>query len=421
MVDQRDNKWRLAKRAPGNRSEDSWVELELEYDPSLKVGAAGTRRQGDVPRRPGLTPAGWFAGAVVVLAGVALVLNFTLPWIYTGMEFVGTTPTPLVENEPPEDHHRADLLGDASAKYGERLVTWPLAFFIVMVGAGLALLATDLIAGLRSGIHRLLQGLLLSVVAFSGFIVALTGTRWLGQYIVHLMGDTTFDFPGGQITVIFGLHAVPYINLVVGLGVVAGAVFFLKPALEGLFQVHRGGPVFRSKPVRVAALTAAVSAGGLLLMPLLPFASGDMTLFREYVGESTFAVLAQLPEALDGEYAGIGSSLGLVRVMAWIMLYCSIAMFWVAVGVRLWDGPQKVGQVLHVYALGGVPVVLAVVFLVRYYVALGEAEALSVFVNPFLLLLVAGLVGVYGYYLVQVLVPAVQSLRNHRRRSGASV
>lgn len=414
MVEPGGKEWRLAKRQPRNRKGGgSWVEVELEYDPDLKVGSAGPKPRWNAPREPGVTRVGMFAAAVVALAMVALVLNFTLPWITFGLEFTGDMPGAGFggEDEAPRGYDREEVLEGAS-DYDERLIHWPAASYIVLIVAGLGLLGADLMPGMWRGVHGVSHGLLLAVFAFFGFLLALTGKRWLGQYIVYLMRDPTFSFPaGGEMTVVYALNAVPYVNLVLGLGVLAGAVYFFKTDLESLSRTFGVASVFRSNAVRLAAFTTAACAGGLLLMPLLPMMTTDGSGSLDYLGEATFALLAQRPDLAGSDLDKMGGSLGLVRIMVWIMLYLSIVLFGFSVGAGLVPRSSGSRNMVHVYALGAVPIVLAGVFLVRFYVLADGFEELSIFTNPFLPLTVLALVAVYGYYVARVLLPFLRTVQ----------
>ncbi len=408
MTDPGGKEWRLAKRTTGRKQEDdSWVEFELEFDPNLKVGSAGPKLRWDAPRKAGITRVGRFAAAVVALAVVALVLNFTLPWFYAGFDFSDEG----FEGDEPRGYDRDEVLED-SFTYQERLVNWPLVSFIVLTIAGLGLLGTDMTPGISRGVHLIGHGFLLWVVAFFGFLLALTGTRWLGLYITHLLGDPTFTFPDGtQFTFVFALHAVPYINLVVGLGVLAGAIYFLKPTLAAVFRLFAVEPSSGSHALRLAALSTIVCAGGLLLMPLLPFASGETVTISDYLSEASFAAFAQDADMEEDDLAGAGSMVGLFRGMVWVLLYLSMAVFWVSAGQRLLRRPEDGRALVHVYALGVVPLALAVVFLIRFYVAVDDFDGLSIFANPFLPLSVVALVAVYGYYVVRVLLPFLRTVQ----------
>lgn len=414
MVEPGGKEWRLSKRQPKkSKGGGSWVEVELEYDPDLKVGSAGRKPRWNEPREPGVTRVGVFAAAVVALAIVALVLNFTLPWITFGLEYTGDMPGAGFggEDEAPRGYDREEMLGRAS-DYDERLIEWPVVSCTVLIVAGLVLLGADLMPGLRRGVHRVSHGLLLSAFAFFGFLLALTGTRWLGQYFAYLMGDSTFSFPdGGEMTVVYALNAVPYVNLVLGLGVLAGAVYFFKPDLESLSRTFGVASVFRSNAVRLAAFTTAACAGGLLLMPLLPMVTTHGSSFSDYLGEATFALLAQSPDVEGSDLDKMGGSLALVRIMAWIMLYLSIVLFWFSVGAGLVPRQSGSRDWVHVYAFGAVPIVLAGVFLVRFYVLADGFEGLSIFANPFLPLTVLAMAAVYGYYVARVLLPFLRTVR----------
>lgn len=164
------------------------------------------------------------------------------------------------------------------------LLVPPVALAGLMVGA-LAVCIVRFIALARlAPAIELASG---AVVALSGFMLSLTGTRWLGFYVARLWD------PGPPI---LHLALVPYLNLFAGLMGLALGLRLLWPML-------------REAPL-ATGLAAGIAAGGALLTPILPHATvpleggglfhlDELTLETERaaLARPGSAILALLPQA----------------------------------------------------------------------------------------------------------------------------
>ncbi len=377
-----DDQWSVAKRqAQRRRWEGEWEPLEVEIDtPLASHKTVRTKKR---------TPAGTFGAAVLFVAIVALTLNFTLPWVVIQFD----PSVPGVGALPDETLGRSDLGG--SSAYADRLLGWPLATFIVTIIAGTCLAGIDHLDGLYKGTHRAVQSLLLLVIAFFGFLLTLTGTRWLGAQTTSLLsGD-------GSTTVI--LHANPYLNLGVGILLLAGALYHVRRPLQQLFIHDRLG-LYGERTMRATGLMVAACAGCLLLMPLLPFVASNTQ--SAYLGEWDLAAITgrggDLLENAD-------RALGWVRAMTWVVLYLFLAAFLKAAARRARGGRQETPFWTRLPGLAVVPLLIMIVFTVLFYTRLGATENVSMFPNPFLPLGVLALLLAYTHWVNQVLRPGMRN------------
>lgn len=331
--------------------------LELEGPPSLR---------GTFPANLGFLLA---FGALVAIAG-----NLFLPWY--AISFTMGAQTHL------EVFDRAYVVG--SGGYLVHLGTWSLVAWVAVLLAGLVAYFTE-----RRDVSQprrdLLMGGVLFIVAFSGFILALTGTRWLGIQIVELMNTD----PSRT----FFLHAAAYLNLLGGVALIAGGSVFLARLLREYMDL---GVLVADPRLRAPALVAVVAAGGLLLMPLLPF----IVVNGVYMGERAMA-FQWVPLGVMEPAQTLGSS----RVMVWAVLVLAL----VSLVAGLLDRRLRAGRIItsfrHAVLLSVIPIVLLGVYTVSFYTGI---EGGSYFFNPFYPLTGILLAGGYVHYVVTMLVPAVR-------------
>ncbi len=405
--------WPMASKWSISEPKGATTSTGAEDDPPKKGDGQGARTTAMASPRPaGLTTAGIFGGAVVLLAVLGLILNLTLPWVVES-GFAGFEGGQEVETKDrgdiKDDYEQAGSAG-FDLDYEHRLLDWPLAAFIVSMVAGLVLVAIDFIPGLWRGAHRAVQSLLLLTLGFFGFLLALTGTRWLGQYFSHLFSDSQQTFH---------LHAVPYLNFVLGAVILVGAGVLLARPLRDLMSARKQEGLFGTSAVQFSGIAVIMAVAALLLMPLLPLGAEEEVSAGEtvtqYIGEDVMALYGELADAFGDDFdtggrGDVASALGTMRAMIWIVLYGALGVFLVACADRSLGGNTVTSLLMQGFALAIVPIVFGVVFTILYYVRFGGVEDMSVvWWNPFPILAMIGLLAVYGLYVLKVLVPYIRS------------
>lgn len=228
----------------------------------------------------------WSAGLLLTLLAVLVVLStHLLPWLSF------TFPQPGTDGLAKW----SDLRDPGAAAYEQRLLLWPLVASGLAAAAGIYLVAGTYLLPKTIDPHWTAPAAW--ATGFSGFLLTLTGTRWLGFYFARRADDAQ---------TMVHLHWAPYLNLVLGLFLLGAAVGWLSRHLRNANPGHRW-----------TALTAATAATGLLLVPLLPLGEVDIYGNRFLLDEFTIAVLGedQAPMAMDAPAA-----LGAVRITLWISL-----------------------------------------------------------------------------------------------------
>lgn len=334
---------------------------------------------------------GIFGVALLVLALLGMILNFTLPWTSVS----------------GETQDRGDLTGPGTPDYVGRLTGWPVVSFVFLMILGAGLVVLDLVPTLKPAMKDMGRAGALGVAAFFAFLLALTGFRWLGIYVTQLLDPGPAQH----------LHVVPYLNLVLGAGFLAGAVVLARRALA----THLASPsrsAFGTWAVRIPALTMAVVAAGLLLFPLLPYGSEDAGGDTAYYDEANFAVFSELSRDSGAPEEKPGNDLGWVRIMMWITLYASFATLAFALVERTgWMRPVP-GLLVQVYGLTVVPLLVAVIFTILAYVHIPGIDGVSLAFNYFPILAVVGLGVLYWRYVQHVLMPFVKTVQRPSGTTG---
>lgn len=238
-----------------------------------------------------------------------------------------------------------DLREPGGLAYEQRLLVWPLAACVLVAVAGSLLAVRAYLQPRQGGWVRSVETPLPWLLAYSGFLLALTGTRWLGFFLAR-RSEADVE--------LVRLHTVPYLNLTVGFLVLVGAGWSLaRQARHG-----RG-------PRRWAAWSAAAASSGLLLLPLLPFGhwsfgGGGVVRLDEFTLAALAAQGSTAPEAL-----------GWARLMAWGALYTSVA------ACLAWQVPPGAAPRLTAWLcrLGAVNILFVVaggMFLVRFHAHLPD-------------------------------------------------
>ena len=290
-----------------------------------------------------------------------MILNFTLPWQKLTDES-GVDPA-----EQSIDRKEIKTVMDASDPpgYFKSLLSWPILSFIFLMILAIGLIVLDLVPNLL-GVQRLVQCIVLLFVAYFGFLLALTGFRGLGRYLLELWSS-------GKAT--YHLHVVPYLNLVLGVVIVGAAVWLLRGTLRFfLDQPSRG--LLSPAAFRMPILTALTVVGTLVLLPLLPMVvekdEGADT--KNYHGEG---FLEASKEGGGEAVQKPGKDLGWVRLMLWITLFLSIPAAAFAILERSGRLPLLWGTLTQIFLVAVVPIIISVVYTILLYVHLpkmgGEA------------------------------------------------
>lgn len=227
-----------------------------------------------------------FRGAgLVIIAALGLVANFALPWL--------AFPEGLPDGSTVR--FRADLREAGAVSYEQSLLTWPVAALGLIGVTGLALTSG---AFWMRGRNALAAGLgpTAWVLAYAGFLLALTGTRWLGFYGARLADDEATSVH---------LHVVPYLNLCLGLLAAAVGIRILVRCLES--SAAAAGP----------AASGAVAALSLVALPLVPFGRAMISDSTFYLDEFTIAVIGSTPQ--EGHRAA--QALAAARWALWCTFY----------------------------------------------------------------------------------------------------
>lgn len=388
-----------APTTPGNPSGDKKFRAAAVVGQPADAHPVRAASQGSFKTKttPTISMGGMVGLVLLVLAVLGLVLNLVLPWLAITAQGDGEGQT-LDRGEA-----KALFGGDDGPGYFKSLLWWPLLAFGFLMGIGLGLFVIDLVP-MWLGVKRSLQAGLGVLGAYFGFLVALTGFRWLGFYI-----NTIWDSGPTPLH----LHVVPYLNLVIGLVALGGCAFV---ALAGLSFIRAGPDRGRlgAPARRTIGFTIAVVAVSLMLFPMLPFGSEklDGASETDWMGE---AGLAGRAEFGNDDQAKPGKDLGFVRMMLWIAGYASIAAFGLALVERTGSLPTLWGALTTVvYGLGStVAVIVGTIFTILLYVhipgmggdggGLGLGLDYSLAFNYFPILTMLGLIAMAVMFAVNVI------------------
>lgn len=395
--------WRISKRRPRPRAKERWRDLEYEDDRQSNAGSDAPVARGPVHAsdRPsavlGLTPIGLFAVAVVVLAVVGLMLNFSSVWYTISLE--------------DEDHDTIDrtdareltfLVGPED--YSMALVDWPVGLLIGAIVLGSGLVGVDVARGLGVGLRGILQFLLLGLVGFVGFLLGLTGTRWVGWWVSQELSDPLLRY-GAELG--FALGVPPWFNLGFGLLLLGGGVFWGRDRLRVLWRDRPPGRPFGDHAVRLTTVTLFVVAGALLVVPLVPFAFAqeDGEAYH-FVSEGEMAQWAV--QGVHNEASLAAVALGVVRITLWVTLFGAIAVWLVALADRGLGGWRPATVLAYGYGIMVVPVAVGIVYTVLFYVRMSASTEFQMSANHVPALTFGALLVLYGYYLKAMVLPVVQ-------------
>lgn len=346
------------------------------------------------------------AVTVAVLAIVGLVANFVLPWatIDFSKESIfarqtSAAPRPCAEPVPCDRDGLLTIFDGQAYVYFQRLVEWPVyAYGLVLLVAALVLVLELVPRILRSPPKKWdaalppLRLVLFTILGYAGFLLALTGSRWLGVEraaapLVPRLDDTE---------PYIDLGPVPYLNLGAGLLLLALATWRLRHVLKiMLARPDKGvlGPAVHRFPT----VTLAVAVVGLLLLPLLPYANLPLPSGGKiYFGEGEMDFLRHIPSAAEAKTAA--NDLSLARGMLWIALYASAlthAATLLERGGYLRRPRLTVGAIHSITLASALVGVLATV---RFYVDLPKVPEAEPETNPFLPLTYLALVFAAGLF-----------------------
>lgn len=328
---------------------------------------------------------GWalaIGGALAAVAVTAILLNFMLPWL--ALSFPGPDGSKVAM--------RDDLRDPDAVPYEQALLTWPLTAYATIAALGVLLVASAFLPPelARRALALHVPGLWL--LALAGFLLALTGTRWLGFFWTHLAQ------PGPAFS---RLHAVPYVNLGNGVVLLAGAVaLLLRRADSGLST--RG-------PDRWAAWSAAAAGAGLLLAPLLPYAKARSSGYTFLLDEFALAALAAQGSRWDLQAP---QALAWARGMAWAALAASLLTLLALHAARYRTLPKALRWTVSLQSSIILLVAAGAFFVTLFYSRLSQLRGdPSAAFNPFLpaaLVVLGALVGLQWR----------AARRRPRRRSG---
>lgn len=299
-----------------------------------------------------------FVGSLIVLAVAgAVVANLLAPLLSF------TFPR-------PDGSHVAawaDLRNPTSIAYEQSLLILPLvAYALVVVFGGFMILRGRATGPLAEKLaHWKFPATIL--LGYAGFILTLTGMRWLGFYIVHLMQD------GQSLT---HLHVVPYLNLVFGALLLAGSI-------RSIFLNHQRTVIGRPHH-KWAFRIIGTAMAGLLLMPLLPFAWAAYTGVTIPLGEFNLALTTTQASMWD---FGAGHSLAITRLMVWVTMGVSTLAVMMSYADERWGLPARLHWTLWADRVNILFILLGVAATIRFYEQLPHvASDIRFGVNPFLVL-----------------------------------
>lgn len=355
--------------------------VEKATSPSRTQTEVEPTVRGRQPPRPGVL--GVSVGFLLIAcAMVGIAANFRLPWLSIAG---GNNSTRLL--------FWGDIRGPQALAYEQRLLLWPLAAYLVLALVGVVTLIRTLPAAQSPKVWAVLTPASVWSVAFSGFLLTLTGTRWLGFQTARLLDS-------GPATA--RLQAAPYLNL--GFGIIFLGVAAWRIARSSL-------PNARADAGRVPRLWAAAAPClALLLLPVIPYAK--LTLWGGvdiWVDEFTIAVLASQDGAEGG---GAPEALGSARLMLWGALYVSAFSCLVAEADAALQGRKPWARLRHAVAVNFLVISAGFGFTALFYERLPDLQGFVFAVpNPMLPLAFAAVTAASVWYLKAVLRTRPRELR----------
>lgn len=229
---------------------------------------------------------------LLALAAFGVAVDLRLPWLMIDPG----------EDIPKTFRHWDDLRDPDAVAYEQRLLVWPLVAYgaATLVGAGMVLRSYR-----PAGGGRWFEPAAAWATGYVGFVLALTGTRWLGFYFARLSetGPT-----------IVHLHAAPYVNLGTGMILIGAATAWIATDLRR----WQGRP----RTALWSSVSAGVAALGLLTLPLIPFA--ETRFFGGFVFPVDEFTIAVAGHTNPDDGFGAPEALGWARLMLWGCLYASL-------------------------------------------------------------------------------------------------
>lgn len=280
---------------------------------------------------PALRDPATVRGLLLVFLGLAaLAAHLALPVLWV----------PGSQGIPGRLAYREDLVQPTAVPYERHLMAWPVAAAVAVAVLGAAALALTLRPQWGGGHAPAVRDALLAGCGAGGFVLALTGARWLGFYTARLLdsGPT-----------IVHLHVAPYASLAAGLAAVGGCLQALWPTVRAALRLPAG-------------LALAACLAGLLLVPLLPVATTDAAGGRFHYDEVSLETLFGHPPSvatveewtwgrllLDAT-AGVAAA-----ALAWGLLRLPGSR-WAPLAVALPLGGATAFAVRFYLGVGGIPV-----------------------------------------------------------------
>lgn len=306
--------------------------------------------------------------AVVGLSIVGLALNLVLPWTAVELPQQG-------DQGGFTDSYWHDLAPMAkwdATGYLASQVNWPLYALAAGIAFGVLLVVADGLSptSARRGWLGLAAG---SGLALSGFVLLLGAFRWLGGYFATLWDSGRSNFH---------LHAAPYLNLTLGVLLLATGLLLVRGALQ---KLPSGA---RRRRNGVPAWSLLVLGIGLLALPMLPFAVQKIEEPQPdqnrvtYLGEAQLNGLIMfglidfglISTAHSHEAEHPGEDLLLIRTMVWILFFVGL-LAWAGELLQSADRFASVGRALsQLYALAIVPIGFGIAYTTLLYLQIPDMD-----------------------------------------------
>lgn len=324
---------------------------------SIPVARPATRKVAAVPSAPTPSPSPIavtptppdkriiiFGAALTAITITAFILLLTLPW-YLTTEFGAATVTVSKD--------RSEL--NPETAYSHMIMTWP---FIALGGlalAGAAIIGLQFLPARYARWKRPLMAVAWASIAIDSFLILLAGARWVGGWVMFLWGN---------VDATFALLGPPWILAGLGVALFAALAYFLGSPIKQWWT----SPT-TTKNQRLAAWTGLTTAVFLLATPFLPhmtseFGAGQRLVFNETHLTSDFGFSG---------LKSVGTDLEWTRLTFWIigsLAFASVGLE--ALRTKPWI-PGDLKPMLRTYFLAAIPLAVAVIFTILYYVDVLEA------------------------------------------------